>query len=37
MAVLAVDPALVEQFRRDGFVVVDGLFTEAELDYYEPW
>ena len=31
-----VDPALVEQFRRDGFVVVDGLLTDAELDRYEP-
>jgi hypothetical protein len=30
------DPALVEQFRRDGFIVIDGLLSEAELDFYEP-
>ena len=30
------EPALVEQFRRDGFVVIDGLLSEAELDFYEP-
>jgi ectoine hydroxylase-related dioxygenase (phytanoyl-CoA dioxygenase family) len=30
-----VDPALVEQFRRAGFVVVDGLLTDDELDRYE--
>jgi hypothetical protein len=30
------DPELVEQFQRDGFVVIDSLLTEAELDYYEP-
>jgi hypothetical protein len=30
------DLALVEQFRRDGFVVIDGLLSDAELDFYEP-
>jgi ectoine hydroxylase-related dioxygenase (phytanoyl-CoA dioxygenase family) len=28
------DDALVEQFRRDGFVVVPGLFEDGELDRY---
>ena len=28
------DPGLVESFRRDGFVVVDGLLTDDELDRY---
>lgn len=31
-----VAPELVERFRRDGFVVVDGLLDEAELDHFEP-
>ncbi|WP_162941787.1 phytanoyl-CoA dioxygenase family protein [Desertimonas flava] len=26
------DPAIVERFRRDGFVVVDDVFTDAEMD-----
>lgn len=29
-------PALVDAFRRDGFVVVDGLLTDEELDHFEP-
>jgi ectoine hydroxylase-related dioxygenase (phytanoyl-CoA dioxygenase family) len=29
------DPALLESFARDGFVVVDGLLTDDELDEYE--
>ena len=32
---MLVDAVLVQQFRRDGFVVVDGLITDAELDDYE--
>ena len=32
---MLVDADLVQQFRRDGFVVVDGLITDAELDDYE--
>ncbi len=36
MAAPLLDPALVDRFRRDGFVVIDGLLSEAELDFYEP-
>ena len=32
---MLVDTDFVQQFRRDGFVVVDGLITDAELDDYE--
>ena len=30
------DPLLVEQFRREGFVVIDELLSDDELAYYEP-
>jgi ectoine hydroxylase-related dioxygenase (phytanoyl-CoA dioxygenase family) len=30
------DPDVVERFRRDGFVVVDGLLADDELAHYEP-
>jgi Phytanoyl-CoA dioxygenase (PhyH) len=33
---VVIDRGLVERFRRDGFVVVDGLLTDDELDRYEP-
>jgi ectoine hydroxylase-related dioxygenase (phytanoyl-CoA dioxygenase family) len=33
---VVVETALVERFQRDGFVVVDGLLSDAELDHYEP-
>ncbi|MGQ0824734.1 MAG: phytanoyl-CoA dioxygenase family protein [Actinomycetota bacterium] len=28
--------SVVESFRRDGYVVIDGLLTDAELDHFEP-
>ena len=31
-----IDPAIVVAFRRDGYVVVDGLVSDDELDHYEP-
>jgi ectoine hydroxylase-related dioxygenase (phytanoyl-CoA dioxygenase family) len=30
------DPAIIEAFDRDGFVTVDGLLTDEELDHYGP-
>lgn len=30
----AVDPELIERYRRDGFVVVEGLLTDEELERY---
>jgi ectoine hydroxylase-related dioxygenase (phytanoyl-CoA dioxygenase family) len=31
-----IDAALIEQFRRDGFVVIDGLLSDDELAHYGP-